>query len=61
MDEKSRERCGRYGVREHLRFRGKRGPVGGRDVVQSVPVVKGSEVEGFEDKSVGVEDVETDA
>ena len=61
MDGKGRERCGRDGVVEHMIFRGKRGPVGGRDAFQSLPVVKGSKVEGSVDKSVGVEDVKPEA
>ena len=61
MDGKGRERCGRDGVVEHVRFRGKRGPVGGRDAVQSLPVVKGRKVEGSMDESVGVEDVKPES
>jgi hypothetical protein len=44
-----------------MRFRGKRGPVEGRDAVQSLSVVKGSEVERSVDEGIGVEDVEPEA
>ena len=44
-----------------MRFCGKRGPVESRDAVQSLAVVKSSEVERSVDEGIGVEDVEPEA
>jgi hypothetical protein len=40
-----------------MRFCGERGPVESRDAVQSLAVVKGSDVERSVDEGIGVEDV----
>ena len=44
-----------------MSFCGKRGPVESRDAVQSLAVVKGSEVERSVDEGIGVEDMEPEA
>ena len=44
-----------------MRFSGERRPVEGRDAVDSLAIVKGSEVERTVDEGVGVEDVEPEA
>ena len=44
-----------------MRFSGERQPVEGRDAVDSLAIVKGSEVERTVDEGVGVEDVDPEA
>ena len=44
-----------------MRFSGERRPVEGRDAVDSLAIVKGSEVERTVDEGVGVEDVDPEA